>query len=200
MVGIDGASSSSAIMAAVAATMSPTGSIAATTTTPHKRLEATAVTMIDTTTTTSSAPAAVVYAGSAVDAAAAATGGASGEATAEDRPFAHLGGGSAPSSPELKSPPLNGLSSKFKNTTNLSSLFHHSDTNQSVDSKYVRNTIPLHPPTLDTYQMLILRYLTSMGEYQEVRFCLFFSAFSVLLMFFSSHSFLVKCLSIMRCN
>lgn len=82
------------------------------------------------------------------------------------RPFAHLGGGSAPSSPELRSPPLNGLS-KFKNTINLSTLFQ-TDTNQSMESKYVRNTIPIYPATPETYQMLILRYLTSMGEYQEV--------------------------------
>lgn len=82
------------------------------------------------------------------------------------RPFAHLGGGSAPSSPEIRSPTtLNGMS-KFKNTINLSTLFQ-SDTNQSVESKYIRNTIPIHPPTIDTSQMLILRYLTSMGEYQE---------------------------------
>lgn len=67
---------------------------------------------------------------------------------------------------------------KFRNTINLSSLFqtplassHSTDTNQSATndqtSKYVRNTIPIHPPTIDTSQMLILRYLTSMGEYQE---------------------------------
>ena len=84
------------------------------------------------------------------------------------RPFAHLGGGSAPSSPELRSPPLNSLS-KFKNTINLNTLFQ-TDTNQSMDSKYVRNTIPIFPATVDTSQMLILRYLTSMGEYQEVIF------------------------------
>lgn len=81
------------------------------------------------------------------------------------RPFAHLGGGSAPSSPELKTPPLNGMA-KFKNTINLNALFQ-TDTNQSVDSKYVRNTIPIFPANTDTCQMLILRYLTSMGEYQE---------------------------------
>lgn len=117
------------------------------------------------------------------------------------RPFAHLGGGSAPGSPELRSP-VNGAAaaagsssdngagtssgngglSKFKNTINLSALFqtpsasailHNSDTNQSTttndatQSKYVRNTIPIHPASIDTSQMLILRYLTSVGEYQE---------------------------------
>lgn len=81
------------------------------------------------------------------------------------RPFAHLGGGSEPSSPEVRSPKLNGAMTKFKNTINLSTLFECSQ--QSSDCKYVRNTIPIHPATLETSQMLTLRYLTSMGEYQE---------------------------------
>lgn len=98
------------------------------------------------------------------------------------RPFAHLGGGSAPSSPELRSPPLNGLS-KFKNTINLSTLFQ-TDTNQSMESKYVRNTIPIFPATAETYQMLILRYLTSMGEYQEVRYyCLSWNRIDLIVCF-----------------
>lgn len=121
------------------------------------------------------------------------------------RPFAHLGGGSAPVSPDVPKDSGtpgsaeandaaaatnaagsgsynvsgglgNGLGNggmfKFRNTINLSSLFHSTDTNQSAtndqsSSKYVRNTIPIHPATIDTSQMLILRYLTSMGEYQE---------------------------------
>lgn len=81
------------------------------------------------------------------------------------RPFAHLGGGSEPSSPEVRSPKLNGAMTKFKNTINLSTLFECSQ--QSSDCKYVRNTIPIHPATVETSQMLTLRYLTSMGEYQE---------------------------------
>lgn len=81
------------------------------------------------------------------------------------RPFAHLGGGSEPSSPEVRSPKLNGTMTKFKKTINLSTLFECSQ--QSSDSKYVRNTIPIHPATTETSQMLTLRYLTSMGEYQE---------------------------------
>lgn len=81
------------------------------------------------------------------------------------RPFAHLGGGSEPSSPEVRSPKLNGAMTKFKNTINLSTLFECSQ--QSSDCKYVRNTIPIHPATAETSQMLTLRYLTSMGEYQE---------------------------------
>lgn len=112
-----------------------------------------------------------------------------------NRPFAHLGGGSVPSSPELSSPTLNGKIlliqnefdvnasrvslyrppplptglSKFKNTIHLNTLFQNENTSQSQgESKYVRNTIPIYPPTTETNQMLILRYLTSMGEYQEV--------------------------------
>lgn len=81
------------------------------------------------------------------------------------RPFAHLGGGSEPSSPEVRSPKLNGSMTKFKNTINLSTLFECSQ--QSSDCKYIRNTIPIHPATTETSQMLTLRYLTSMGEYQE---------------------------------
>lgn len=92
----------------------------------------------------------------------------SSECVVPSRPFAHLGGGSAPSSPELSSPTLNGLS-KFKNTIHLNTLFQNESTSQSQgESKYVRNTIPIYPPTTETNQMLILRYLTSMGEYQEV--------------------------------
>lgn len=93
------------------------------------------------------------------------------DATVEDvdldvaRPFAHLGGGSEPSSPEVRSPKLNGAMTKFKNTINLSALFECSQ--QSSDCKYVRNTIPIYPATAETSQMLTLRYLTSMGEYQE---------------------------------
>lgn len=61
--------------------------------------------------------------------------------------------------------------SKFKNTIHLNTLFQNENTSQSQgESKYVRNTIPIYPPTTETNQMLILRYLTSMGEYQEVSF------------------------------
>lgn len=120
------------------------------------------------------------------------------------RPFAHLGGGSAPSSPELKSPPVNGMS-KFKNTINLNALFQ-SDTNQS-ESKYIRTHISIHPATPDVQQLLILRYLTSMGEYQEVKIKFFIIAFvnnnknniqSISLSLSLFYSFLVKYLSKMR--
>lgn len=86
------------------------------------------------------------------------------------RPFARFSTGSAPSnsvpsSPETRSPKHNGSITKFRNTINVSSLFETSQ--QSCDYKYVRYSIPIHPATSDTYQMLTLRYLASLGEYQE---------------------------------
>lgn len=82
-----------------------------------------------------------------------------------NRPFARFGSGSVPSSPETRSPMHNGSLTKFRNTINLSSLFENSQ--QSCDYKYTRYTIPIFPATTDTYQMLTLKYLTSLGEYQE---------------------------------
>uniref|UniRef100_A0A336LYJ1 CSON005995 protein n=1 Tax=Culicoides sonorensis TaxID=179676 RepID=A0A336LYJ1_CULSO len=97
-----------------------------------------------------------------------------------ERPFAHLGGGSAPSSPDAcskrnASPKMNGLSQKFQNTTDLNALFRNeaSQGTQDRTSGYVRNMIPIYPPTIETSQMLILRYLTPMGEYQEFLPCIF---------------------------
>lgn len=98
-----------------------------------------------------------------------------------NRPFARFssggggsgGGGSAsqpigsiPSSPETRSPKHNGsLTTKFRNTINLSTLIETSQ--QSCEYKFVHNSIPIHPATSGTYQMLTLRYLASLGEYQE---------------------------------
>lgn len=93
-----------------------------------------------------------------------------------NRPFARFGTGSTanssapsnsvPSSPETRSPKHNGSSTKFRNTINVPSLFENSQ--QSSDHKYnVRYSIPIHPATTETYQMLTLRYLASLGEYQE---------------------------------
>lgn len=70
-----------------------------------------------------------------------------------ERPFSHLG--SAGTAAEL-----NG------------DVCHHEEVNtensQSTQDRVPKRlTIPLHPPTLATSQMLILRYLTPMGEYQE---------------------------------
>lgn len=52
--------------------------------------------------------------------------------------------------------------SKFKIPTDFRTFFKN---------KYTRNIIPLYPPTYETNQMLILRYLTSIGQYQEVSTC-----------------------------
>lgn len=88
-----------------------------------------------------------------------------------NRPFARFSSGSGPnnsvpSSPETRSPKHNGsITTKFRNTINLSSVFENSQ--QSCDYKYVRYSIPIHPASSDTYQMLTLRYLASLGEYQE---------------------------------
>lgn len=89
-----------------------------------------------------------------------------------ERPFAHLGGGSAPSSPESHAASTNSTSSsilsKFKNTTNLSTIVQ-SDSSQhnNQEKNGYRYMIPIHPLTPATSQMLILRYLTPIGEYQE---------------------------------
>ena len=47
-------------------------------------------------------------------------------------------------------------------------FYTDSQSSQTTQDRNVRkNVIPLFPPTLATSQMLILRYLTPMGEYQE---------------------------------
>lgn len=89
-----------------------------------------------------------------------------------ERPFAHLGGGSAPSSPESHAASTNSTSSsilnKFKNTTNLSTIVQSDSSQQNnQDKNGYRYMIPIHPLTPATSQMLILRYLTPIGEYQE---------------------------------
>lgn len=101
-------------------------------------------------------------------------------ATDLNRPFARFGSESVPSSPEMRSPIHNGTMTKFRNTINLSSLFENSQ--QSCDYKYTRNTIPIYPATNDTYRMLTLRYLTSLGEYQE--FLLHVSQYNALKLIF----------------
>lgn len=97
-----------------------------------------------------------------------------------NRPFARFGSESVPSSPEMRSPMHNGTLTKFRNTINLSSLFENSQ--QSCDYKYTRNTIPIYPATNDTYRMLTLIYLTSLGEYQE--FLLHVSQYNALKLIF----------------
>lgn len=51
--------------------------------------------------------------------------------------------------------------------SNMSILFENSRDAFPISRYYKRMYIPLHPPTADTSQMLIMRFLTSLGEYQE---------------------------------
>ncbi|XP_065091770.1 protein mahjong isoform X2 [Ochlerotatus camptorhynchus] len=77
-----------------------------------------------------------------------------------ERPFADLG---PPSTSEI---PPNGVSS----VSNLNTLFQNENSQHTQDGQSRqahRNMIPIHPATIATSQMLILRYLTPMGEYQE---------------------------------
>lgn len=83
-----------------------------------------------------------------------------------NRPFARFGTGSAPSSPESRSDKYNGSLTKFRNTINLSTLFENSQQSWT-DNKYSRYSIPIYPANSETHQMLALRYLASLGEYQE---------------------------------
>ena len=52
------------------------------------------------------------------------------------------------------------------NSVNLSEC---SNSSWAEMESYVIGSIQMYPPTLATRQMLILRYLTPMGEYQEVK-------------------------------
>lgn len=64
----------------------------------------------------------------------------------------------------------NGTLDSFPNTSNFSALLENSREaflSGSSAHYYKKMYIPIHPPTPETSQMLILRYLTSMGEYQE---------------------------------
>ncbi|XP_055598270.1 protein mahjong, partial [Uranotaenia lowii] len=80
-----------------------------------------------------------------------------------DRPFAHLGSASEETAPTTS----NGVSS----VANLNMLFQNENSQQNTQdnnrSVAHRNMIPIYPATIATSQMLILRYLTPMGEYQE---------------------------------
>ncbi|KAH8389326.1 hypothetical protein KR215_001045, partial [Drosophila sulfurigaster] len=69
------------------------------------------------------------------------------------------GAASAPQSPQH-----NGASGS---ASNMSILFENSRDAFPLSRYYKRMYIPLHPPTADTSQMLIMRFLTSLGEYQE---------------------------------
>ncbi|XP_055534033.1 protein mahjong isoform X1 [Wyeomyia smithii] len=79
------------------------------------------------------------------------------------RPFAHLG----PSEVDGEFVVTNGPNPM----SNLNALFQNENSQNTQDngqSKSThRNMIPIYPATIATSQMLILRYLTPMGEYQE---------------------------------
>lgn len=59
----------------------------------------------------------------------------------------------------------------FATASNMSTFSNYENsrdgTNASTAFRLKRIYIPVHPPTAESSQMLILRYLTSMGEYQE---------------------------------
>lgn len=58
----------------------------------------------------------------------------------------------------------------FVNTSNLSTLLENSRDafpGNNAGRYYKKMYISIHPPSAETSQMLILRYLTTMGEYQE---------------------------------
>jgi len=74
---------------------------------------------------------------------------------------------SAPQSPQHNGSGLGASSSQHGDASNMSILFENSRDAFPVSRYYKRMYIPLHPPTADTSQMLIMRFLTSLGEYQE---------------------------------
>ncbi|OAD58169.1 DDB1- and CUL4-associated factor-like 1 [Eufriesea mexicana] len=61
----------------------------------------------------------------------------------------------------------NSSSSVQSSTTPSTLLEGNSNSSWAEMESYVIGNVQMHPPTLGTRQMLILRYLTPMGEYQE---------------------------------
>lgn len=77
----------------------------------------------------------------------------------EERPFSHLGRSSKHTA---------GITNGNSDAMEVTDENFYQENSQSTQERTVqRNMIPLHPPTLASSQMLILRYLTPMGEYQE---------------------------------
>lgn len=80
---------------------------------------------------------------------------------------------SAPGSPAISGPSSNNLpngnaAELIANTSNTSTLDNSREaTNTSTSFKLIKNYIPVFPATQESSQMLILRYLASVGEYQE---------------------------------
>ena len=82
---------------------------------------------------------------------------ANGKEETLERPFSHLGSAS-------KTVQVNGDISGSDDVHHMFSAENSQSTQDRVTQKLM---IPLYPPTLATSQMMILRYLTPMGEYQE---------------------------------
>lgn len=83
---------------------------------------------------------------------------ANGKVEAPERPFSHLGSSS--------------ISVKMNGEINIDNgddhpVFSAENSQNTQDRSAQKLMIPLYPPTLATSQMMILRYLTPMGEYQE---------------------------------
>jgi DDB1- and CUL4-associated factor 1 len=85
-----------------------------------------------------------------------------GKVETPERPFSHLGSATT-------SAKVNGEATCEENEDNEDEVQLFSGENsQSTQERSVKKfMIPLYPPTLATSQMMILRYLTPMGEYQE---------------------------------
>lgn len=77
-----------------------------------------------------------------------------------ERPFSHLG------SATTSNATVNGLDDHNDNDEEAG-LFSGENSQCTQDRSPQKFMIPLFPPTLATSQMMILRYLTPMGEYQE---------------------------------
>ncbi|XP_058458144.1 protein mahjong isoform X3 [Malaya genurostris] len=87
----------------------------------------------------------------------------SGGADDDNRPFAHLGPSEGIGTTPANGPtPVSNLNTLFQNENSQNTQ----DNGQSKPATH-RNLIPIYPATIATSQMLILRYLTPMGEYQE---------------------------------
>uniref|UniRef100_A0A1B0FDI7 Uncharacterized protein n=1 Tax=Glossina morsitans morsitans TaxID=37546 RepID=A0A1B0FDI7_GLOMM len=85
--------------------------------------------------------------------------------------------GSAPQSPlQMEDSPTTSKATEgannaaldvLANNSNMSTLLENSRETLPSARIYKKMYIAIHPPTAETSQMLILRYLTTMGEYQE---------------------------------
>lgn len=86
----------------------------------------------------------------------------------EFRPFSHLGR-SSQGSDDLS----NNLGGSQSDAESDMRIFSAENSQNTQDRNVQKYMIPLYPLTLAASQMLILRYLTPMGEYQEFLPCIF---------------------------